>query len=153
MKAALLIILLGNTFVGSLYGQNTADETKIKQVIQGFFQAFSDEDIPKLRSYCQADFTLLENGEIWSLDTLEAKLKPNFGKGMRRINTINFSRIQVKGATAWVAYSNQADIAMRDRKVTINWLESAVLEKSKGRWKLNMLHSTKLPSKKLEGQP
>ncbi|MBC3792175.1 nuclear transport factor 2 family protein [Spirosoma utsteinense] len=153
MKAGLLLILLGNAFVGSLYGQNTADETKIKQVIQGFFQAFSDEDIPKLRSYCQADFTLLENGEIWSLDTLEAKLKPNFGKGMRRINTIYFSRIQVKRATAWVAYSNQAAIAMKGRKATIHWLESAVLEKSKGAWKLSMLHSTKLPPKKLEGQP
>ncbi|GAB2564098.1 nuclear transport factor 2 family protein [Spirosoma aerophilum] len=145
MRVLVLVILLANAAFVPLYGQNTTDETNIKQVINGFFQAFSDEDIPALRSYCHTDFTLLESGEIWSIDTLEAKIKPYFGRGASRINKIDFKKIVIKGTTAWVVYVNQADMEMSGKKGTIRWLESAVLTKQKKQWKITLLHSTTLP--------
>jgi ketosteroid isomerase-like protein len=146
-KALLLGLLTLNPFVASLKGQNTTDDEKVKHVIVDCFQALADVDMNKFRSYCQPDFVLLENGAVWSLDTLEAKMKPNIGSGMKRINTINFRKLVVKGATAWVTYDNQADIDRKGQKTTIKWLESAVLDKINGNWKLAMLHSTVLPKK------
>ncbi|WP_052731027.1 nuclear transport factor 2 family protein [Spirosoma radiotolerans] len=148
MKLLSVIILLTAVAFSPLYGQSKTDEQNVKQVINGFFQALSDEDIPSLRSYCRTDFTLLESGEIWSLDTLEAKIKPYFGQGARRINKIDFKKIVIKGTSAWVVYFNQADMELNARKGTINWLESAVLTKNEGQWKLTLLHSTTLPKKK-----
>ncbi|GAB3037944.1 nuclear transport factor 2 family protein [Spirosoma pulveris] len=145
MKVLFLLILITNAV--SLFGQTTSDEKNVKQVVNGFFQALSDEDIPALRSYCQTDFTLLESGEIWSLDTLEAKIKPYFGKGASRINKIDFKKIDIKGANAWVVYFNQADMEMNGKKGTIRWLESAVLTKYKNQWKIALLHSTTLAKK------
>lgn len=146
-KVLLTLLLTLLTRSTPLYGQVTTDEGQVKKVIVDAFQALADVDMAKFRSYCQPDFTLLENGEVWTVDTLEARVKPYIGSGMKRINTINFKRVSVKGATAWVTYNNQADVEIKERRKTNRWLESAVLEKSKGAWKLAMLHSTVLTKK------
>ena len=151
MQLILNVLLTGLcsviTLFTPLYGQTTTDEEQVKNVIVDAFQALADVDMGKFRSYCQPGFTLLENGEVWTVDTLEARMKPYIGSGMKRINTLTFHRVSVKGATAWVTYNNQADMEIKERKRTSRWLESAVLEKSKGAWKLAMLHSTVVTKK------
>lgn len=151
MHHATKILLTGllsvSTLLTPLYGQTTADEERVKKVIIEAFQALADMDMSKFRSYCQADFVLLENGEVWTVDTLEARVKPYLGSGMKRVNTLDFRKFTVKGSTAWVTYHNQADIDMKGQKMTLKWLESAVLEKNQGKWKLALLHSTALPKK------
>lgn len=149
MSLVLKILLAGLLtvcpFVSTLYGQKTTDEELVKKVVVDAFQALADVDMHAFRRHCQPDFTLLENGEIWSVDTLEARMKPYIGSGMKRINTLDFVQVRMKGSTAWVTYRNRADIAQKGQSRTIRWLESAVLDKEKGVWKLAMLHSTVLP--------
>ncbi|ADB39807.1 nuclear transport factor 2 family protein [Spirosoma linguale] len=147
MKLLVIVLLLTNVACLPLYGQRITDQQNVKQVINGFFQALSDEDLPSLRSYCRTDFTLLESGEIWTLDTLEAKIKPYFGRGASRINKIDIKKIVIQGTSAWVVYFNQADMELNGRKGRINWLESAVLTKLNDGWKITLLHSTTLPKK------
>lgn len=127
-----------------------ADEAAVKTVVTDAFQALADIDVARFRSHCQPDFTLLENGEIWTVDTLEARMKPYVGSGMKRVNTLDFKKVTVKGTTAWVTYLNRADLDRNGQKMTVRWLESAVLEKENRTWKLAMLHSTVLPKKKSE---
>ncbi len=140
-----LVALL--TLFTPLYGQKTTDDEQVKKVIVDAFQALADIDMTTFRSHCQPDFVLLENGEIWSADTLEARMKPYIGSGMKRVNTLDFVKTTVKGNTAWVTYQNRADIAVNGQNRTLRWLESAVLEKEKKVWKLALLHSTVLPKK------
>jgi hypothetical protein len=104
--------------------------------------------LPKLRSHCQADFSLLEDGQVWTIDTLENRLKPNIGSGLKRVNTIDFINVTVRGPVAWVSYHNTAAIVRNGNERQIRWLESAVLERQKGEWKLSLLHSTVLRSSK-----
>lgn len=120
----------------------------MKKVVVDSFQAIADLDLPKLRSYCQTDFVLLEDGQVWTIDTLENRLKPNLGTGMKRVNTIDFINVKVKGPVAWVSYRNTADIVRDGKQRQVRWLESAVLEKTKGEWKLALLHSTVLKPKR-----
>lgn len=140
-----LLTLLSPT--APLLAQTAGEETAVKKVVVDAFQALADLDMTKFRSHCQPDFTLLENGEVWTVDTLEARIKPNIGSGMKRINTLVFRRVAVRGTTAWVTYDNRADIERKGQQRTVRWLESAVLEKVNGVWKLAMLHSTVLPKK------
>ncbi|WP_461052489.1 nuclear transport factor 2 family protein [Spirosoma arcticum] len=144
MKILLSGLVSVITLFTPLYAQTTADEEQVKNVIVDAFQALADLDMAKFRSYCQPDFMLLENGEIWTVDTLEARMKPRIGSGMKRINTVDFERVTVKGNVAWVTYNNQADIDAKGQKRTIKWLESAVLEKERRGWKMTLLHSTVL---------
>jgi hypothetical protein len=45
---------------------------------------------------------------------------------------------------AFVSYWNTADIRSNKKDRKVKWLESAVLVMDKGRWKVKMLHSTRV---------
>ena len=45
---------------------------------------------------------------------------------------------------AWVSYWNKAEIRREDQLRTVVWLESAVMVRENDRWKIQLLHSTRL---------
>jgi ketosteroid isomerase-like protein len=141
-----LVVLIIAALPG--YSQTNKEEEKVKKVVVDTFQAIADLDLPKLRSFCQTDFSLLEDGQVWTIDTLENRLKPNLASGMKRVNTIDFIKVTVQGPVAWVSYYKTADITRNGNQRHVKWLESAVLENEKGEWKLTLLHSTVLNPKK-----
>ena len=98
------------------------------------------------KKYCTIDFLLLEDGDVWNMDTLANKLSPFKAVSFSRTNHLDFIRTQVKGNIAWVAYSNSADMVINGQKMNVQWLESAVLVKEGNEWKIQLLHSTPLNS-------
>ena len=64
--------------------------------------------------------------------------------GIKRINKFQFIKTEQNGDIAWVSYHNTAEFSLNEKQQTINWLESAVLRKENGRWKIKLLHSTRV---------
>jgi len=127
--------------------EKTASQKEVEQTVVKFFDALSAFDFDKMKYYSK-DIQFVEYGEIWDLDILIGRVKPMVGKGVKRINTLKFTKTEIKENTAWVIYYNTADIE-RDGKISqANWLESVVLVKDEGRWKMTLLHSTVLRDKK-----
>ena len=120
------------------------DQRKIEASIVGFFNGLSLLNQDTLSYYTASDFQLLEDGEVWNLDTLVNKIMPRKNSKVQRINKFEFIKVEQNGSMAWVSYNNQADFRLGEKQQTLKWLESAVLIKDKGRWKIQMLHSTKL---------
>lgn len=114
--------------------------------VQEFFAALSVPDQAKMRALVTEDFQLLEQGEDWRLDDLLKLLKPSDTK---RRNFFNVVRSEVTGDVAWVSYWNRAVITNAEKSRAVVWLESAVLRKQNGVWKIQMLHSTRLTTDKL----
>lgn len=114
----------------------------VQQVVIDVFQALADGDGEKIRSLVTPDFTVLEDGEIWSLDTLIVMVKKQRPTGFKRVNSFNFLRSKITNKMASVEYFNTADISWSHGHAVIRWLESAVLVKIAGKWKLYSLHST-----------
>jgi hypothetical protein len=141
MKKIALITLMV-IFSATSFAQK--DKTKIEGSIAGFFNGMSLVNADTLRFYATPDFQLLENGEVWNLDTLISKVMPRKDSRIQRVNTFEFIRTEQTGDIAWVTYHNSAEFSLGEKKQTVKWMESAVLVKDKGRWKLQMLHSTKL---------
>jgi hypothetical protein len=117
---------------------------KIESSIVGFFNGLSLVNPDTLKFYSTPDFQLLEDGEVWTLDTLIARVMPRQKANIQRINTFKFIRTEVSGKMAWVSYDNAAEFRLGDKQQTKKWMESAVLVKNKGSWKIQLLHSTKL---------
>ncbi len=90
---------------------------------------------------------LLEDGAVWNTDTLISKVNQLKALDFSRTNRLNFIRTEVKGNTAWIAYHNAADITINGQKMTMQWLESAVLIKEGKEWKIKVLHSTVIKPK------
>lgn len=140
---AIFFLLILQYFPAEAQARWTKKEQKVQETVVSLFQALSERDFNKLKSYCTTDISVLENGISWNLDTLEQKINstkaiPDF----KRVNTIGFLDTRVKGKTAWVSYNNRADVIRNGQKGYVQWLESVVLVKEGKFWKIQLLHST-----------
>lgn len=144
----LLFLLLCSFYAIAVNAQDkTKEQIGAEQSVVQFFEALSALDLDKMRYYTK-DIEFIEHGEVWDLEVLIDRIKPMVSSGLKRINTIRFTKTVVKANIAWVIYYNTADFEMKGEKDQAKWLESVVLIKDEGRWKLSLLHSTELDDKK-----
>ncbi len=132
------------------FGQvsNENDKKIIKNlVIESFDEIWSKLDSKNIDKYYTKDFLLLENGEVWNIDSIAKYLdnallrKPN----PKRINTIEIIEIKVANRMAWVAYQNYATFTIDNKIIRkAHWIESATAILTESGWKLEMLHSTRI---------
>lgn len=141
MKNVVLLIALF-LFNSPLFAQK--DKAAIEAVIVKFFDGLTEVDNKKLKETTTADFLLLEQGEVWNMDTLVHKLTISKNPNRIRINSFQFIKTEQQDNVAWVSYFNTADLSMGERKQSIKWLESAVLIRQGKEWKVKLLHSTRM---------
>jgi hypothetical protein len=120
------------------------DEAAIKQRVVRFFDGIAKLDEPVIRDEVTNDFQLLEDGLVWNADSLMVALRKVNSASFSRINSIDFISVTQRDDVAWVSYWNHADVSMGDRKFKLKWLESAILIKSDNRWRISVLHATKI---------
>jgi len=120
----------------------TTEKVEVQQVITRFFDALSVANIPQMKAEVLDGFILLENGEIWTIDTLANKISRPKPEGYLRLNSFDFIETKIDKNRAWIYYKNKAEITSKTRNATIKWLESAILRKEKGRWRMELMHST-----------
>jgi hypothetical protein len=125
----------------------TAEELKVNATVVKFFDALTELDLVKLKLQVTKDFMLLEEGEIWNTDSLSNYFEPMKKLNITRVNKFSFVKTTVTDQTAWTAYFNRADMKRGEKKMSKDWLESAVLVKEDGIWKISLLHSTTIKPK------
>ena len=138
VKKIALIFLLSTQFSFA----QTSEKAEVQQVITRFFDALSIANIPQMKAEVSDGFILLENGEIWTIDTLANKISRPKPEGYLRQNSFDFIETKIEKNRAWLYYKNKAEITSKTRNTTIKWLESAILRKEKGRWRMELMHST-----------
>jgi ketosteroid isomerase-like protein len=138
VKKIALFFLLSTQFSFA----QTSEKAEVQQVITRFFDALSVTNIPQMKAEVSDDFMLLENGEIWTIDTLANKISRPKPEGYLRQNSFDFLSTKIDRNRAYVYYKNKAEISSKTRNATIKWLESAILRKEEGRWRMEFMHST-----------
>ncbi len=143
-KYLLLTILFSVQFFYALAQQKpSSKELKVQERVISLFKSLADRDFEQMKESCTGDFSVLEQGVIWNLDTLQEKINLNKAiPDFNRVNTLEFTDTRIKGKMAWVSYHNRADYIRNGRKSYVQWLESAVLVKSGTKWRIQLLHST-----------
>jgi hypothetical protein len=138
MKKITLFFLLSTQFSFA----QTTEKAEVQKVITRFFDALSVANIPLMKAEVSDDFILLENGEIWTIDTLANKISRPKPEGYLRQNSFDFIETKIDKNRAWIYFKNKAEITSKTRNVTIKWLESVIFRKEKGRWRMEFMHST-----------
>jgi ketosteroid isomerase-like protein len=126
------------------FAQATDDASAVRQAIKDNYAAYSGFDGQRYRTTLTDDYLLLENGELIDREGDVASMaKP--GTGYRRSDTFDFRQVTVAGDIAYAVYFLASDIH-DDIRGTRNreWLESAVLRRSDGAWRMALLHSTRI---------
>ena len=145
MKKVLFGLLV--FFVVSAQAQNP-EQTKVNQSLIKLFDALAALDMNGIKEFSTKDLTILESGAIWNLDTLSRKVDQLKAVNFSRTNHLDFVQTEIKGAIAWSVYYNSADMIIDGIEVHRKWLESAMLIKEGKVWKVKLLHSTTLRTKK-----
>jgi len=122
-----------------------ADQAQVVEVMRSMFAALAAEDVPKLRTIIAPDFYAFETGGRISGDALIDLMKKAHAAGKVYAWTVNDSDVHIEGRTAWITYVNRGSIKDSSETKTVSWLESAILRKEEGNWRIQFLHSTRLP--------
>ncbi len=139
------IVLVVYWVFGALFvsGVVEAEDHPAFQPVKELFAAMSKHDGKAMQETSTADFQLLEHGEDWPMQKLIDAVQPN-GKPSERKNFFSQIRARQNGDVAWVSYWNKAEIRRESGLRTVVWLESAVMVREGDRWKIQLLHSTRL---------
>jgi ketosteroid isomerase-like protein len=120
------------------------DTAAVQQAIKDNYAAYSGFDEQKYRAMLADDYVLLENGELLDREgDIAGMAKP--GTGHRRTDEFDFRSVKIDGDFAYAVYFLKSEIhddnmGTHERE----WLESAILRRSEGAWRLALLHSTRI---------
>jgi ketosteroid isomerase-like protein len=125
-----------------------ADQDQIIAAIRSFFAAASADDLEKLHAVVAPDFYAFDAGGRFTRDALMDMIKAAHAAGKVYVWTVNEPEVHLSGDTAWITYVNRGSIKDASGTKDVTWLESAVLGKEKGVWRIHFFHSTRVPEKK-----
>jgi hypothetical protein len=119
------------------------------KAVDKFFLAISEFNHKAIKSHVTDTFVLLEHGLVWSIDDLVNVIKPT---DYERDNYFSIINMKVYDDLVTVNYWNKANFHNPNYNEDVIWLESAIIEKIKGKWLISQLHSTRLqPGKEPKG--
>lgn len=126
----------------------TDEQTSVQQTIQQLFAALTNADTTAMKTYATTTVRFYEYGEVWPMDTLISKVLKNKSiADFKRTNKFEFVNTTIRKNTAWATYYLQSTFTRNGKEEIVNWMETVVLIKDKKHWKIDVLHSTRLPKK------
>ena len=129
-------------------GLSGADQTQVTEAIRSFFAAATVDDSEKFNAVTSPSFYAFDAGGRFTRDALMDMIKAAHAAGKVYVWTVNEPEVHISGDMAWITYVNHGSIKDASGTKEATWLESAVLEKEKGIWRILFFHSTRAPEKK-----
>ena len=125
-----------------------ADQVQVTEAIRSFFAAAAADDLDKLHAVAAPDFYAFDAGGRFTRDALMDMIKAAHAANKVYVWTVNEPEVHISGDMAWITYVNRGSIKDASGTKDVTWLESAVLQKEKGIWRIHFFHSTRAPEKK-----
>ncbi len=120
-----------------------ADKAQVTETVRSMFAALAANDATKFRAVTTPDFYAFDVGKRFTGDALLELVKTAHAAGKVYVWTVNDADVHISGDIAWIAYINRGSIKDASGTENVIWLESAVLQKEKGAWRIRFLHSTR----------
>jgi ketosteroid isomerase-like protein len=126
----------------------TDEQTSVQKTIQQLFAALTNADTTAMKTYATSTVRFYEYGQVWPMDTLISKVMKNKSiADFKRTNKFEFVNTTIHKNTAWATYYLQSTFTRNGKEEIVYWMETVILIKDKKQWKIDVLHSTRLPKK------
>jgi ketosteroid isomerase-like protein len=109
------------------------------------YAAATNDDLAQFNTVAAADFYAFDGGKRFSGDSLMELIKNLHAAGNIYVWTVTEPEVHVAGDIAWITYVNRGSVQDKSGKKDLAWLESAVLKKDAGTWRIHFFHSTRAP--------
>ena len=141
LRSAIFILLLNASCV--TVAQDAKDSIAIVQLLKADYKALGENDVESRKRNCTADYQLIEDGELWTLEKEIDFMLSRKGQSLSRADTFHIYSLQVKGDMAYAVYDLRSSITRAGNTRYYHWIESAVFLRSGRDWKIRLIHSTK----------
>ncbi len=124
-----------------------ADKIAVIDTLRTFYALASVDNIPGMHAVTTPNFYAFDGGQSFaSLDSLMKNIQNYRDKGFKFVWSVTDPHVTVRCGDAWIRYVNLGSVqAPGQAPEPYKWLESAVLEKHSGRWKIVFFQSTPVP--------
>ena len=120
-----------------------SDQERVIETVRQMFVALANDDLAQFRSVTGADFYAFDVGKRFAGEELIELVKKLHAAGTIFVWEVTDPQAYVDGQTAWMTWINRGSIEDASGKKELTWLESAVLRKTDGAWRVQFLHSTR----------
>jgi hypothetical protein len=121
------------------------DQAAIVETVRGMYAAATADDRAKVKGYFAPGFYMFDGGQRFEGDSIMDVIEDFYKKGVKYVWSVTKPDVHVHCNEAWIAYVNEGSITKPGTPPTpTEWLESAVLERQNGAWKLVFFHSTRV---------
>jgi hypothetical protein len=151
MLRAISCVLLGFIATGFANAQTSSapapgsDEAAIIAAIETMYVAFTTDDLAKFHSVAAPGFYAFDGGKRFDGDALMQLLKTAHASGKVYIWRVTKPEVTIEGNIAWITYVNEGSLKNASETKNLTWLESAVLRRENGNWRIKFFHSTRVP--------
>jgi len=129
-----------------LASQPDRDQEKVIEAVRSMYAALTADDLDKFRAVTAPNFYAFDLGKRFTGDALMDLIKTAHAAGKVYVWTVNEPEVHISGDIAWITYINHGSVKDASGTKDVTWLESAVLQKEKGTWRIHFFHSTRAPS-------
>lgn len=142
----LKILFIGCMLAATLNAQKVnKEQATIQQTVESMFATLTHADTAALKSFVTSNVRFYEYGQVWNMDSLIHKvMQTKTIKDFKRTNSFEFVSTTIHNKTSWVTYYLESIITRNGKHETLNWLETVVLIRERGNWKIDVLHSTRI---------
>jgi ketosteroid isomerase-like protein len=110
------------------------------------YVAATNDDMEQFRAVTTPDFYTFDAGKRMTGDQLMGLVKSAHDAGKIYVWRVMDPQVHVDGKAAWITYVNRGSVQDATGKKDLSWLESAVLRKDAGTWRIRFFHSTRVPA-------
>ena len=128
----------------SFAAEPTSDETKVVDAMRSMYVAATNDDLAKFHTVAAVDFYSFDNGKRFTGDALMEFVKKAHAAGKIYVWVVTEPEVHIDGATAWITYVNKGSLQDSSGTQKLSWLESAMLHKEKGIWRIHFFHRTRV---------
>jgi len=127
------------------------DQTQIIETMRTMYAAATVDDLARFHTVAAPDFYAFDGGTRYDGDALMSMVKSYHEKGVVFVWTVADPHVEATCELAWITYANRGSIATpasaQNKPATqqVTWLESAILQKQSGAWRIRFFHSTRVP--------
>ena len=122
-----------------------ADQAQIVETMRTMYAAATTDDLAKFHTVAATDFYAFDNGKRYDGDALMNTVKALHDKGMVFVWTVTDPHVEASCDFAWITYTNRGSVRNASGTQSLSWLESAMLQKQAGTWRIRFFHSTRVP--------
>jgi hypothetical protein len=121
------------------------DQTQVVETMRTMYAAAATDDLDKFHTVAAPDFYAFDGGTRYDGDALMGLAKQLHAGGKVYVWTVTQPHVESDCHLAWITYINSGSMKDASGTQQLTWLESAVLEKQAGTWRIRFFHSTRVP--------